>query len=715
MRSARTLLVAVLCLSFAGSVSAQNFEYIGSILWTGINDIHIQGDYAYCAFQNGLVIVDISDNSEPEFVSRLPLSNRCESITVWGDYAYAVCDSPALQIIDISDPSDPVQVGILEIEITETRIFYENGYVYIPTGSHVSLIDVSDPSNPFFVSSRGVSSSVEDIFVVDGLAYVAANAAGFVILDFTDPENPVRLGDIDIGYGAAVAVAGTLAYVAASADGLKIIGVSDPSDPILLGTYDLENRSARNVLAIDNLVYVCFGYERIHILEVNEPARPEMIGIYDVDGSSSEIFLDGDNLFVSTSDDFRILDVSDPTRPRFQGIYDVPYLTMDCVVDGNYAYLAEPDGLIIVDISQPWNPIVITNFELPERELWNYSAELVMSAPYIFIRGSDGINRNIVAVDVSDVYNPVILGQIEYLQFSQNHISLCGNYIYTNIKEEGIAYLKLLDITDPSDPSFVSEVPLPDTYVRDIFAYDDYAYVANDDSGLVIIDATDPLDPTISYVFSSAGAASRVAVSGNYAFALTTNGGLQVLDVSNPENPEVVGSYELDQWPTSISIYGDYAHIGYGSWPNSILDISDVSNIQIAQTYHTPGNSYCIQQVGDVLFIADHTSFLIFGFGLTDIDDKYIDGRPTDITFPVNYPNPFNASTTIEYNLPVSSMVVIEIYDILGRKIDRLNPGIREPGYNKTAWDAHGVSSGVYFYKIIADGYTQKEKMLLLK
>ena len=167
--------------------------------------------------------------------------------------------------------------------------------------------------------------------------------------------------------------------------------------------------------------------------------------------------------------------------------------------------------------------------------------------------------------------------------------------------------------------------------------------------------------------------------------------------------------------PVSLSIYGNYAHVGYASWPNIILDISDVSNIQIAQTYLTPGNSYCIQQVGDFLFTADYTSFLIFGFGLTDIDDKYIDGIPTDITFPVNYPNPFNASTTIEYNLPASSMVVIEIYDILGRKIESLYPGFRGPGYNMTAWGAHGVSSGVYFYKIIADGYTQKEKMLLLK
>ena len=80
-----------------------------------------------------------------------------------------------------------------------------------------------------------------------------------------------------------------------------------------------------------------------------------------------------------------------------------------------------------------------------------------------------------------------------------------------------------------------------------------------------------------------------------------------------------------------------------------------------------------------------------------------------------NYPNPFNASTAIQYNLTEASHVVIDVYDLLGSKIETLYDGSRPAGSYKAIWNAEKVSSGVYFYKIQAGNYSETKKMVLLK
>ncbi len=80
-----------------------------------------------------------------------------------------------------------------------------------------------------------------------------------------------------------------------------------------------------------------------------------------------------------------------------------------------------------------------------------------------------------------------------------------------------------------------------------------------------------------------------------------------------------------------------------------------------------------------------------------------------------NYPNPFNAATKIRYSLPEAYDVIIEIYDILGRKVQTLVQGRQPAGHHQVIWDAGGMASGLYFYRIQAGDYIETKKMTLLK
>jgi len=97
---------------------------------------------------------------------------------------------------------------------------------------------------------------------------------------------------------------------------------------------------------------------------------------------------------------------------------------------------------------------------------------------------------------------------------------------------------------------------------------------------------------------------------------------------------------------------------------------------------------------------------------VTSIDDDII---PKSFFVAHNYPNPFNVSTTIRYSLSSEADITIEIYDLMGRKIDVLFNGNQQAGEHSIIWNAAEVSSGVYFYNINAGDYNISKRCLLLK
>jgi hypothetical protein len=88
---------------------------------------------------------------------------------------------------------------------------------------------------------------------------------------------------------------------------------------------------------------------------------------------------------------------------------------------------------------------------------------------------------------------------------------------------------------------------------------------------------------------------------------------------------------------------------------------------------------------------------------------------PTEFNLYDNFPNPFNPETKIKFDIPKSTSVKIIIYDNTGRQISSLTNQVLSPGRYEVNWDASGYSSGIYFYRIVADDFTFTKKMLLIK
>ncbi len=327
-------------------------------------DVYVVGKYAYLPSfgDDGLTIIDISDRTNPRQVGFVSDSESGGTATtldgafgvkVVGNYAYvtALLDN-GLSIIDISNPSAPVEVGYLNDSVTLAGIYgldVSGGYAYLCAGGTEGLVilDVSDPTDPFitgFVNDSeagGTASMLEspwDVEVRGKYAYVTAwDDNALSIIDVSDPTNPVEIGAINDSFtgGTAtairnpsgVAVAGRYAYVTSDADNaVAVIDVSDPANPVEVANIsDTESGGTATVL----------------------------------DGPTG-LFLAGDFLYVAAYDDsgLSVIDISDPTAPvevativdggeatSIEGIYS-PF------VSGRYAYVpaAIDEDFTIIDL-----------------------------------------------------------------------------------------------------------------------------------------------------------------------------------------------------------------------------------------------------------------------------------------------------------------------------------------------------------------------------
>ncbi len=136
-----------------------------------------------------------------------------------------------------------------------------------------------------------------------------------------------------------------------------------------------------------------------------------------------------------------------------------------------------------------------------------------------------------------------------------------------------------------------------------------------------------------------------------------------------------------------------------------ILDVGTVVPLVDGEQIDVPDDATSAQLVvGNHLYASDRVSEVL----------------PDNYALNQNFPNPFNPRTSIRFALPSAAHVKLEVYNILGQRVSVLLDEWREVGHHTVVWDGRdnngrGVASGVYFYRIEAEGFRDSKKMLLLK
>ncbi len=710
----RSIIIIIWLFLSSSPLLAQEVEYVGSTLWTGIGDIQVIDDYAYCAFYNGLGVLDISDPSEPELISKCSLEGRGLDIQIVGDYAYVADYGACLQIVNISDPLNPFLEGSYEERSAEMiSISGDNAFVVYsmesPWGGDYGLliIDISDPTDPHETGYIQVHGGAYNLCAVGDYAYVSDGDPGFRIFDVSDPTDPNTIGTFQTPYFPwKIVVDGDYAYVADGHSGLTILDISDPANPQLIDSF-FEDVDFRDIYVLGQHAYVLdeniVPYGGVHIVNISDLLDPYIEGSYPI-RVPERINLYGDYSYIlDNQDDIHILDISNPSEPSYSGRYDSPRLLTGVFVDGDYAFVpASHPALIVIDVTDPTNPAYAG---ISDSVGW--SRDIHISGDYAYLVGSD-----LQILDISDPSHPASVG-VYYTQSYSMEVFVSDNLAYVTEYSSGYQYdLEIVNVSDPSNPYFEGGFSTANRAYA-VFVAGDYAYIGVSNRGLLILDVSDPSDPyLVGSFYDGRHTPIDIFIVGNYAYLSGYN--LQILDISDPSNPIPVGDNDPPIHAWNIYMSGDYAYIS-GSEGLSAVNVTDPENPIIVASYERPGPVDDIFVSDYYIYVSTEFSIKIFYFDRQTGIIEEVDHIPRSFTLAPNHPNPFNTSTTIRYDLPLAGDVRLEIYDILGRKIETLVDGWQTAGAHSIVWEAESVSSGVYFYRIQAGDYVQSKSCLLLK
>ena len=154
-----------------------------------------------------------------------------------------------------------------------------------------------------------------------------------------------------------------------------------------------------------------------------------------------------------------------------------------------------------------------------------------------------------------------------------------------------------------------------------------YAYVADNASGLQIIDISNPTTPTLKGNYDTSGYALGVQVVGNYAYVADGGSGLQIIDISNPTTPTLKGNYDTSGYALGVQVVGNYAYVADGGSGLQIIDISNPTTPTLKGNYDTSGLAQGVQVVGNYAYVADESS----GLQIIDVSE-FTNKAPTNLT-----------------------------------------------------------------------------------
>jgi len=389
----------------------------------------------------------------------------------------------------------------------------------------------------------------------------------------------------------------------------------------------------------------------------------EYVGSYQLT-NSFEVMVDWPLAYVCQHlafPNFVILDVSNPEDIEMVGLLNHSHPTQDFDIKGDYAFLANDwDGLQIVDISYPADPHYVGGIDFGDR------------AYAVFVKGdiayvADGY-AGLFLIDVSDVTNPTIISSYSD-NFSASGIVVRGDVAYMT---DHSTLLQTIDVSDPFNPTGLDSYCGQGYARRGIALYSHYAFISAWAYGMHIVDITDPASITPVAVQPTPGNCFSLYCAYDRAYVSNYDAGIQVYDISDPMNPSLMGYYQ------------------------------------------TPGNARGIVADEEYIYVADEASLQLLRLTTTGTDD--LDRElPLEFGISRNYPNPFNASTTIEFELTAPTHIDLSVYNINGQKLESLRHGSMVAGKHSVVWNAQNVSSGIYFARLEASGISKSLKIQLMK
>jgi len=605
-------------LAFAGTETSGSVEFkshIGGFAWHGL----IEGNYLYAVMGRTLYIADVTDKTDPQQVGFVYLPSIARRIAIQGTIAYIACTTSGLISVDISVPGSPQIMGSLDFSTPETScqtfdVDIQGNYAFVADHTGFHVVDITNPDN--LVTKVSITEFEYatplpyNVYVHDTYVYLNTQADGLYIFDITDPVSPVLTSHFEDTNAGSMSYdtirEGNYLYLAAGANGLVIADVSDPADPVFVSNIEQDYEGVIALVKKDNYVYLCTEFGDMRAIDVSDVTNLRETGVFAYEGHQGRgITLFEDYVVLATNTHgIRLVSVSGSTMNQVGSFTTIGRIE-DCQSSGGYAYVATGiNGLQVLDIQAPSNPVPIA------------TVDTYGPANGVFIKN----------------------GTLYLTEFK-------------NEQGEPGGYLEIFSLSSPASPSFVGRLTLDEGEPYDVTVSGNTAYIAVQTKGLTLVDISDPAVPTQISRYDTPGIYYQSAPWGNYLLGADGLQGMVVLDTNNTASIHKLGSYqtvgeEHDVGDVhDVAMWDSCAYLAGGADGLSIIDMSLpyapalVESLQGSASPEQTGEIEALTALNSYLLVAEFPGRVrLFDIAdpaqpVTLAEDSDLAGNPTKISW----------------------------------------------------------------------------------
>jgi len=553
-----------------------------------------------------LEIIDVANPTEPALLGACSMPGLVGDLDVAGDVAYlgrTSDDHALLDIIDASQPAAPQQLsstswgGWDSYDRTGVRIAGHHAYVAAGRAG-LQIVDVSNPTNPVKLSQCLNDSEPYAVGVTAGRAYLKT-LQQLAVIDVANPVAPAQLGALSLeGTGlveGTVQVQGDYAYCGLSFKGYLVIDVHDSTNPVAVGGYDTLG-DVHELWSANQHLFLAEGWEGLSVFDTSDPVHPLPLGRVATCGEAYGVQVAGNYAYVADGGSglaiislpSESVTLVQPPASLKAALGDTATLNVRAYGSGplSYQWYAGESG----DVSHPIAGANGTSFTAP------VSAE---TAPYwVRVSSSEGASDSQTAW-VSPV-PPVSVELLSlwpgYRRGSAVDVQVAGDLAYV-----AAGSVQIWSLTNLASPRLVGSYAPRDWPLESLAFSSNRLFLACGDKGLQILDVACPETPALLGIFTN-GSANKVVVAGSVAYVVGDP--LRILDVSDPSQPHQLAS--LTVAGTALDVQGQYAYLVDGDGNLQIFDVFDPEQpLQLASTQLFSAAPNAIRVAGNYAYVAE--------------------------------------------------------------------------------------------------------------
>ncbi|MET0042374.1 MAG: hypothetical protein ABW100_02510 [Candidatus Thiodiazotropha sp. 6PLUC3] len=569
----------------------------GHIVEMSINDewLYVQNGSG-ASVDNTVTLYNVSDADNPILASSdlyHPYGFDLTKFYQHGDYGYAALhrvNNPddynnishdfRLDILDLSEPSQPLLIASLDIDTFGSAMAVEGDRLYLGTeiGPYLqpgglSVIDISNPATPSLISKLDLNAVSEIKINGDrGYALTASEISGdandiLTLLDLSNENEISVTGSIDTSYDVwmnkQLLIQGGKGYLAAP-DGILVFDITDPTNPHQLDR--VTTRGATSSLALSgSVIFAAIDQFGLQIFDMSGGASadsPAIVGRIDVQDVQEIATSVGNHAFLLSGEDQhrRIvsLDLSDVQENNSTSTEVYPDLYQNPLVIDQHLYATSMfSGVTLFDISDPMALSLHSNYDQSVVEFASASAvsesRAVVGGGLFFEVNNSGYSLNLLNVELSA--DPVLLSQLA-INYQPQHIAIKDDIVFVAGSENSLDTYRISSSNELGELGSLVE-PIVNSPLEIILS-GQYGYLSQTGGLISVLDISDPSRPSEILSIDVQGDIADIHLSDNLMFIAGIAGNIQVLNVDNPEVPEFVGNFHTSSQVRAVTVLNNH-------------------------------------------------------------------------------------------------------------------------------------------------------------